>query len=149
MAKIKSAYVCTDCGADHSRWQGQCMACSAWNTLQEIKLSSGKKSTTPVVPTSSSKGYSGAVEAQVKNISDVNLAEVPRISSSMKELDRVLGGALSRVGRVDWRRPWCRKIVHLIAGDVSAKHRIQCAVCNGGGIFTASGIASQANAVTR
>ncbi|MCF6299141.1 MAG: DNA repair protein RadA [Thiomicrorhabdus sp.] len=94
MAKIKSAYVCTDCGADHSRWQGQCMACSAWNTLQEIKLSSGKKSTTPVVPTSSSKGYSGAVEAQVKNISDVNLAEVPRISSSMKELDRVLGGGI-------------------------------------------------------
>jgi DNA repair protein RadA/Sms len=94
MAKIKSAYVCTDCGAEHSRWQGQCIACRAWNTLQEIKLSSGKGSTTPVVPTSSSKGYSGAVEAQVKNISDVDLAEVPRISSSMKELDRVLGGGI-------------------------------------------------------
>ncbi len=95
MAKIKSAYVCTDCGAEHSRWQGQCMACSAWNTLKEIKLSSGKSSsTTPVVPTSSFKGYSGAVEAQVKHISDVDLAEVPRISSSMNELDRVLGGGI-------------------------------------------------------
>ncbi len=94
MAKIKSAYVCTDCGADHSQWQGQCMACRAWNTLQEIKLSSAKSSITPVVPTASSKGYSGSVEAKVKNISDVDLAEVPRISSSMKELDRVLGGGI-------------------------------------------------------
>ncbi len=94
MAKVKSAYVCTDCGADHSQWQGQCAVCSAWNTLQEIKLSSGKGSAIPVVPTVSAKGYSGAVEAKVKNISDVNLAEVPRISSSMKELDRVLGGGI-------------------------------------------------------
>ena len=91
MAKIKSAYVCTDCGAEHSQWQGQCMACSAWNTLKEFKLSS-TKSTASKTPTP--KGFSGAMETQVKSISEVDLAAVPRISSTMSELDRVLGGGI-------------------------------------------------------
>lgn len=91
MAKIKSAYVCTDCGAEHSQWQGQCMACSAWNTLKEFKLSSAK-SIASKTPTP--KGFSGAMETQVKSISEVDLAAVPRISSTMSELDRVLGGGI-------------------------------------------------------
>jgi len=90
MAKIKSAFVCTDCGAEHSQWQGQCATCKAWNTLQEIKLGASTKAT----PKSASKGYSGAVEGLVKSISDVNLSEVPRITSTMSELDRVLGGGI-------------------------------------------------------
>ncbi len=90
MAKIKSAYVCTDCGAEHSQWQGQCMACSAWNTLKEFKLSPAKSASGSAAP----KGFSGAMECQVKSIVDVDLASVPRISSTMTELDRVLGGGI-------------------------------------------------------
>ncbi|MEA1990520.1 MAG: DNA repair protein RadA [Pseudomonadota bacterium] len=89
MAKIKTAYVCTDCGAEYSQWQGQCKACNAWNTLKEFKLSSAKTTST-----TASKGYTGATENSVKSISDVDLAEVPRISSGMSELDRVLGGGV-------------------------------------------------------
>ena len=33
MAKAKTAYVCNDCGAEYSKWQGQCTECQAWNTL--------------------------------------------------------------------------------------------------------------------
>jgi len=89
MAKIKNAYVCTDCGAEHSQWQGQCMACKAWNTLKEIKLSAAKsKSASPVV------GYAGAADNQVKAVHEVNLAEVPRIACGMSEVDRVLGGGI-------------------------------------------------------
>lgn len=88
MAKTKTAYVCTDCGAEYSQWQGQCKACNAWNTLKEFKLSSAKTSST------ASKGYTGATENSVKSISDVDLSEVPRISSGMSELDRVLGGGI-------------------------------------------------------
>jgi len=88
MAKNKTAYVCTDCGAEHSQWQGQCQACHAWNTLKEFKLSVAKKSST------TSKGYAGTSENQVQSINDVDLAEVPRIPSSMSELDRVLGGGI-------------------------------------------------------
>ena len=40
MAKAKSAYVCTDCGSEYSKWQGQCSDCGVWNTLSEIRLSS-------------------------------------------------------------------------------------------------------------
>ena len=38
MAKApKTAYVCNDCGAEFSRWQGQCSACKAWNTISEVR----------------------------------------------------------------------------------------------------------------
>jgi len=89
MAKIKTAYVCSDCGAEYSQWQGQCQACHAWNTLKEFRLSSSKKSSS-----GASKGYSGTTENKVQSINDVDLAEVPRISSGMAELDRVLGGGI-------------------------------------------------------
>ena len=38
MAKTKIAFVCTDCGAEYGQWQGQCVACKAWNTLSQINL---------------------------------------------------------------------------------------------------------------
>ena len=38
MAKARIAYVCTDCGAEHGQWQGQCSACAAWNTLSRVRL---------------------------------------------------------------------------------------------------------------
>ncbi len=88
MAKAKVAYVCTDCGAEYSQWQGQCQSCNAWNTLKEFKVSPSKKTS------SSSRGYAGTVEQKVQSIKDVDLAEVPRITSGMSELDRVLGGGI-------------------------------------------------------
>jgi len=89
MAKNKSAYVCTDCGAEYSQWQGQCKACHAWNTLKEFKLSPAKKATS-----TGSKGYSGTTDNKVQRINDVDLSTVPRFTSGMSELDRVLGGGI-------------------------------------------------------
>ncbi|GAB6069560.1 DNA repair protein RadA [Thiomicrorhabdus hydrogeniphila] len=89
MAKNKTAYVCTDCGAEYSQWQGQCKACHAWNTLKEFKVSPAKKTTT-----TGSKGYSGTTDNKVQCINDVDLSTVPRITSGMSELDRVLGGGI-------------------------------------------------------
>ncbi|MCD8522652.1 MAG: DNA repair protein RadA [Saccharospirillaceae bacterium] len=91
MAKKKTAYVCNDCGSEHSKWQGQCTDCGAWNTLQEFVVSATK---TPARDLSYA-GYAGAAGSQgVQRLADVNLAEVPRISSGMQEFDRVLGGGL-------------------------------------------------------
>ena len=91
MAKKKTAYVCTDCGSDHSKWQGQCSDCGAWNTLQEFVVSAAK---TPSRDASLG-GYAGAAGTQgIQRLADVDLAEVPRISSGMQEFDRVLGGGL-------------------------------------------------------
>ena len=92
MAKAKIAYVCTECGAEHAQWQGQCQACRAWNTLKEISLSAGAAKKSARAATSG--GYSGAANNQVQSIKDVDLSEVPRVSSGMSELDRVLGGGI-------------------------------------------------------
>lgn len=92
MAKAKSAYVCNDCGADYSKWQGQCSACHAWNTLTEVRLSSAKQ---PASRGARFDGYAGGTPAtQVQDLSEVNLAEMPRFPSGSGELDRVLGGGL-------------------------------------------------------
>ena len=38
MVKSKTVYVCNDCGAEHTQWQGQCAACKAWNSLTKVQL---------------------------------------------------------------------------------------------------------------
>lgn len=88
MAKVKTAYVCNDCGADFARWLGQCTECKAWNTITEVRLGAAKASATE------RRGYAGATQAQVQTLSEVNLEELPRFSSSFSEFDRVLGGGI-------------------------------------------------------
>ena len=44
MAKApKTAYVCNDCGAEYSKWMGQCKECLSWNTISEVRLVSAKE----------------------------------------------------------------------------------------------------------
>ena len=89
MAKSKVAYVCNECGAELSRWQGQCGECKAWNTITEIRLGPSA-----ITQKGSRAGYAGELSSKVQTLSDVSLAELPRISSGYKELDRVLGGGI-------------------------------------------------------
>ena len=94
MARQKSAYVCNDCGADYSKWQGQCTACNEWNTLTEVRLASTKSSSNESRNVRFD-GYAGAVgKKAVVSLSEVALEEMPRFSSGAGELDRVLGGGL-------------------------------------------------------
>ncbi|WP_370280525.1 DNA repair protein RadA [Pontibacterium sp.] len=94
MARQKTAYVCNDCGADYSKWQGQCTACQAWNTLTEVRLASA--SSASASRNARFDGYAGGAGAQKKvvSLSEVNLEEMPRFSTASVELDRVLGGGL-------------------------------------------------------
>jgi DNA repair protein RadA/Sms len=90
LAKTKYAFVCTDCGADSSKWQGQCPACNTWNTMQEVRLGSAKSS---AAGTARFEGYAGGgVSHQVQTLADISLEDLPRFSSTMEEFDRVLGG---------------------------------------------------------
>jgi DNA repair protein RadA/Sms len=89
MAKSKVAYVCNECGAESARWQGQCSECKAWNTITEIRL--GPSATTNKMQRT---GYAGELTSKVQTLAEVSLAELPRISSGYKELDRVLGGGI-------------------------------------------------------
>jgi DNA repair protein RadA/Sms len=79
-AKKKTAYFCTQCGAMHLRWQGQCKECGAWNSLNEETIVSSK---------SSSKSSLTAIEAI--SISEISADDQDRIVSGMDEFDRVLG----------------------------------------------------------
>ena len=89
MAKTKTAYVCNDCGAEYSRWQGQCGACKAWNTITEVRLVS-----TPNNKADRFSGYAGETRAKIQTLSEISLQETPRFSSGFYELDRVLGGGV-------------------------------------------------------
>lgn len=91
MAKApKIAYVCNDCGAEFSRWQGQCSACKAWNTISEVRLISASNS----AKNDRFSGYAGETRAKIQTLSEISLQETPRFTSGFKELDRVLGGGI-------------------------------------------------------
>lgn len=87
MAKRKTAYVCNDCGADYTKWQGQCDNCGAWNTLSEFVVSTKKQASQQP----RFDGYAGD-RSQVQSLNEVALEETQRIASGTLELDRVLGG---------------------------------------------------------
>ena len=88
MAKAKTAYVCTDCGAEYGKWQGQCSECNEWNTISEFKV--GKASATRGARF---EGYAGKL-SEVQSLDHINLEEQSRFTSGIGEFDRVLGGGL-------------------------------------------------------
>ncbi len=88
--KREVAFVCSDCGAEHTQWQGQCSSCRAWNTLQEFRPAAGRSRPTHQ---GARTGYAGAL-TPVTRLSDVSTAEQPRRSTGIGEFDRVLGGGI-------------------------------------------------------
>jgi len=91
-SKLKTAYVCGECGADYAKWQGQCEACGAWNTLSEIVLENA--ATNP--PAARRGSWAGKVDApKVTALKDVRQDADARVSTGIGELDRVLGGGLA------------------------------------------------------
>ena len=88
--KSRTAYVCTECGGEHGKWQGQCAECGAWNSLSEIVLESA------TTPAASRRGsWAGKLEApKITALKDVRSSEEARVSTGIAEFDRVLGGGL-------------------------------------------------------
>jgi DNA repair protein RadA/Sms len=90
MAKAKTQFTCTECGASEPKWQGQCPSCHAWNTLVE---------TVPETVTQS-RFASLAPTAQLQKLADVEAQDVSRQPTGIAEFDRVLGGGLVAGGVV-------------------------------------------------
>jgi DNA repair protein RadA/Sms len=87
MAKAKNIHACQSCGAQFPKWAGQCLSCGAWNTLVEETL--------PATSSSHPRYQGYAIgEPAITNMVDITLEEESRLSSGLKELDRVLGGGL-------------------------------------------------------
>ena len=92
MAKAKTAYVCSECGGEHSKWQGQCAECGVWNTLSEIVLEPATKNASPG---GRRGGYAGASDApKVTRLASISGEADQRSATGIGELDRVLGGGL-------------------------------------------------------
>ena len=91
--KLKTIYVCTQCGETSPRWLGRCPSCGAWNTMTEdvvaepAKASSGKAAAAPRVT-----GQTSLVPQKLKSISTTEGKS--RIVTGISELDRVLGGGI-------------------------------------------------------
>lgn len=80
--KTKTAYLCSACGDDFPKWNGQCPTCKEWGTLSEFKVSPKKN---------------GRIHElrETKNLIDVLSVEPKdRIPTGLSEADRVLGGGL-------------------------------------------------------
>ena len=79
--KTKTVFFCTQCGNETPRWQGQCPACGAWNTITEQKQTAAKQAGKPI--------FSGS---KARSISNLDETDEIRFSTGLGELDRVLGG---------------------------------------------------------
>jgi len=85
MSKTKVTHTCQACGGQFSKWSGQCLGCGAWNTIiEEITL---------INRSERHHNYAGE-HAVMTTLATVTLQEESRISTGIKELDRVLGGGL-------------------------------------------------------
>jgi len=84
MAKIKSKFVCQECGYETAKWLGKCPSCEEWNTfVEEFET---KKS--------DSKSQRGISKGIIEKINKITSTKKERISTGSVEMDRVLGGGI-------------------------------------------------------
>ncbi len=90
MAKVKTAYFCSHCGYESTKWMGNCPQCNEWNTFVEEIISKGNSK-----PTNEWSDYSG-ISSGLKTIalSDITATDHERIITEDAELNRVLGGGI-------------------------------------------------------
>jgi DNA repair protein RadA/Sms len=87
MARAKTLYACSACGAQSPQWAGQCGDCGAWNTLAEVVAMPGPAS-------GRFAGYTGDKDVTVTPLAAVQADTEIRAATGLQELDRVLGGGL-------------------------------------------------------
>ncbi|MGN1069047.1 MAG: DNA repair protein RadA [Candidatus Fimadaptatus sp.] len=89
MAKLKTRYVCSECGYETTRWLGKCPACDQWNTLTETHI----EAEPDAVAGKKLKQARGS-GAEPVLLSEIVEEDNPRVLSGVGELDRVLGGGI-------------------------------------------------------
>ena len=92
MAKVKTVYSCTECGATSPKWQGQCPGCGVWNTLVETVAETAS--------TSNSRFAALGGTAGLQTLSEIEAREEDRLPTGIAEFDRALGGGLVAGGVV-------------------------------------------------
>ena len=87
MVKVKTTFFCQNCGAQSAQWMGKCKACNEWNTIVEEVVSKTQKESAWKTDTTQRAN-------KAQNIQEISLENEPRIDTSDKELNRVLGGGI-------------------------------------------------------
>jgi len=87
MSKLKSKYVCQNCGYASPRWAGKCPECGLWNTMVEEVVDSAEIKKLH-------KADLKSKSANIKLITEVETVSGNRIATGLEELDRVLGGGI-------------------------------------------------------
>ena len=90
MARLRTVYICSDCGAQHPKWNGQCATCGAWNTLVEDVVGSD----TPLVSKTVAVNRSLNATSEPLPIMNVAHSAAAATPTGIGELDRVLDGGL-------------------------------------------------------
>ena len=112
-SKVKSIYICSECGWESSKWVGKCQGCGSWNTMQE-ELKKKSKSITSSKTEKSVDLYSTPISMR-----DIDTTNEERYTTGLKEFDRVLGGGIVKGSLV------------LLGGDPGiGKSTILLQVCN-------------------
>lgn len=88
MAKIKTVYVCKDCGYETPKWLGKCPDCNNWNTFEEEVVQA--KSTSKAIT------ISRTPKKVAKKLTEVTSSKSDRIVTGINEFDRVMGGGIVR-----------------------------------------------------
>ena len=90
MAKPKFTYECSECGEQHSKWQGKCNGCTAWNSLVETQVE------TSINNNLKNNRYNSLTESSpVISLNCVEAMDISRKTTHIGELDRVLGGGIA------------------------------------------------------
>lgn len=89
MAKTKTVYVCSNCGADSPKWIGKCPNCGEWNTYVEEIVATKDPAAKRIIP-----GLTETGKVRPVLLRDITSEEETRIDLKDEELNRVLGGGL-------------------------------------------------------
>ena len=90
MARLRTVYVCSNCGAQHPKWNGQCATCGAWNTLVEDVVGNDA----PLVSKTVAVNRSLNATSDPLPIMNVAHTAASAIPTGISEFDRVLDGGL-------------------------------------------------------
>ena len=93
--KLKTVYVCSNCGETSPRWMGRCPSCGSWNTMNEDVVAEAPKAGTTAARQAAAARQEGVTTLTAKRLSEISTTEEKsRILTGISELDRVLGGGI-------------------------------------------------------
>ena len=93
--KLKTVYVCSNCGETSPRWMGRCPSCGSWNTMNEDVVAEAPKAGLSSSKAAAPARQEGVTSLTARRLADISTTEEKsRILTGISELDRVLGGGI-------------------------------------------------------